>query len=208
MTLKKTTKKRERKRIIDSFDLFDVPEIEQAEILEALNDKRWDWYKDCDGCTAVDEDGWLTKYYPPCVRHDYDCWFGHNVHTSTKRFTRLNKIYGMKTWKYRGRHIGVYVAWYAWFKWRNMIWGAPGNRNAEQCKNWKFFIDTETEDLKKEFQKLSITLGVSVKEAEKIFIKNLLQSWALIERLAVCQKCNLHHNCKVLKIWQERLKKK
>ncbi len=206
-----TPKEKEYKRIVNSFDLFNVPELERAEILEALDDERWDWYEDCDGCTGVDEDGWPTKYYPPCVRHDYDCWFGHNVHKSTSRFTRLNKIYRMKPWKYRARHIGVYVAWYVWFKWRNMIWGAPGNRKREErqhCKNWKYFVDTQTCDLKKEFKKLSISLGVDIKVAEEVFIKNCIQGWAIVERLAICQKCNLSRDCRLLKKWQGKLKKK
>ena len=38
-------------RIIESFDVLSVPRDIQALIREALDSKKWDWFKDCDGCT-------------------------------------------------------------------------------------------------------------------------------------------------------------
>ena len=63
----------ERRRIIESFDVLNVPEGIQALIREALDSDKWDWFRDCDGCTAVSEIYWPTIYFPPCLRHDFDC---------------------------------------------------------------------------------------------------------------------------------------
>ena len=48
-------RERERNRVIESFDVFSVPEDIQALIREALDSAHWDWFRDCDGCTGVSE---------------------------------------------------------------------------------------------------------------------------------------------------------
>lgn len=111
-------RRRERDRIVRSFDVFSVPQDIRAEIIEALDSKRWDWFKDCDGCTCVTEIFWPTKYFPPCVRHDYDCRIGTSGPVASARFYRIQRAYGVGRVRASGRCMGVFVAWYAWFKWR------------------------------------------------------------------------------------------
>ncbi|MEI8352114.1 MAG: hypothetical protein WCG36_07365, partial [bacterium] len=53
-------------RIIESFDVLNVPRDIQALVREALDSKSWDWFQNCDGCTCVSEMYWPTKYFPPC----------------------------------------------------------------------------------------------------------------------------------------------
>jgi hypothetical protein len=119
----------EYKRIVWSFRLFDISSNDQAEILECLHDEiSWDWYADCDGCTCVSEPGWPSKYFPPCVRHDYDWHRGAGGWESNARFRRLNLAYHMEGWRANARWIGVTAAWYSWFKWRDLIFGAPSSR--------------------------------------------------------------------------------
>lgn len=105
-------------RITRSFDVFSVPDGVAREILEALHSPKWDWYRDCDGCTCVTEVFWPTKYFPPCVRHDYDCRMGVPGTESSARFFRIQRAYGMSATRAGLRTAGVFVAWYAWFKWR------------------------------------------------------------------------------------------
>ena len=108
----------EYKRIIGSFSLLDIGETEQQEILEALHDEtEWDWWEDCDGCSCVSEPGWPTKYYPPCLRHDYD-WGKNPTIASNMRFKRLNKAYHMDTWRAVARFIGVCVSLPFYKTWR------------------------------------------------------------------------------------------
>ena len=57
----------EYKRIIESFDLLNVPAGVRVLVREALDSPRWDWFKDCDGCTGVSEMYWPTIYFPPWV---------------------------------------------------------------------------------------------------------------------------------------------
>ena len=77
----------ERHRIVESFDVFSVPAGIQAEIREALDSAAWDWFRDCDGYTCVSEIYWPTKYFPPCLRHDFDCATGHNGMGASRRLT-------------------------------------------------------------------------------------------------------------------------
>jgi hypothetical protein len=81
-------RKMERDRIIDSFAVLSVPEDVQGLIMEALDSNRWDWFKDCDGCTGVSEMYWPTIYFPPCLRHDFDCATGHNGWEASLRLFR------------------------------------------------------------------------------------------------------------------------
>ena len=108
----------ERRRIVESFDVLNVPESIQAEIIEALDSDKWDWFRDCDGCTGVSEVYWPTKYFPPCLRHDFDWQTGHGGWEANARFYRIQRAYRMPIAQAGVRFLGVTVAWYAWFKWR------------------------------------------------------------------------------------------
>ena len=108
----------ERHRILESFDVLNVPAGIQAEILEALDSPRWDWFRDCDGCTCVSEIYWPTKYFPPCLRHDFDCQTRNGGWQASMRFYRIQRAYGMSAVRAGVRAAGVTLAWYAWLKWR------------------------------------------------------------------------------------------
>lgn len=101
--------------------MFDLPKDAAGEILECLHSLDWDWWEDCDGCTCVSEPGWPSKYYPPCVRHDFDWFTGHGGWLSNARFLRLNRLYCMEGWRANLRWAGVTVAWYGWAKWLKML---------------------------------------------------------------------------------------
>jgi len=108
----------ERHRIIESFDVLNVPVGIQALIREALDSDKWDWFKDCDGCTAVSEVYWPTIYFPPCLRHDFDWATGNGGWESNVRFYRIQQAYGMSAFRAGIRFAGVTVAWYCAYKWR------------------------------------------------------------------------------------------
>ncbi|MBU4459192.1 MAG: phospholipase [Verrucomicrobia bacterium] len=110
----------ERRRIVASFKVFGVPREEQAEILEAIDSPAWDWFRDCDGCTCVSESYWPTKFFPPCLRHDFDWFVGHSVWESNRRFYRLSRRYRMTRLRAGWRFVGVTLGWYGFFKWRRM----------------------------------------------------------------------------------------
>jgi hypothetical protein len=112
------SRKIELDRILMSFDVLNVPKDIRALILEALNSDKWDWFMDCDGCTGVSEVYWPTIYFPPCLRHDFDCATGHNGWETSKRFYRIQRAYGVSAFRAGARAFGVTVAWYAWLKWR------------------------------------------------------------------------------------------
>jgi hypothetical protein len=107
----------ERRRVIESFDVLSVPEDIQALIREALDSDKWDWFKDCDGCTGVSEIYWPTKYFPPCLRHDFDCATGNNGLDASLRFYRVQRAYGVDPVRAGGRVLGVTLAFYCWLKW-------------------------------------------------------------------------------------------
>ena len=107
----------ERRRIIESFEVLDVPADIQALIREALDSDKWDWFVDCDGCTGVSEIYWPTIYFPPCLRHDYDCHIGHNNVETSRRFYRTQRAYGVDPFRSAFRAVGVTVAWCCWLKW-------------------------------------------------------------------------------------------
>lgn len=119
-------KAHERERIVDSFSVLDIGEREQAEILEALNSDKWDWYKQCDGCTCVSEAYWPNKYFPPCLRHDFDFLTSNKGIEANNRFYRISKAYGMPRVRAAVRWLGVTAGWFTWFKWRNMARAGKG----------------------------------------------------------------------------------
>jgi hypothetical protein len=111
----------EKHRILESFDVLDVPGDIRKLIVEALLSDKWDWFKDCDGCTAVSEVYWPTIYFPPCLRHDYDCTINPSERmAANNRFYRIQRAYGMSAFRAGARWVGVTVAWGCWIKWANM----------------------------------------------------------------------------------------
>ena len=114
------TREEERARIVESFGVFGLGERARAEILEALDSDRWDWYADCDGCTLVSEVYWPNKYFPPCLRHDFDFMTGKDGPAANARFYRLQRAYGMGRFRASIRWIGVTAAWFGWYKWRKV----------------------------------------------------------------------------------------
>ena len=115
--MRESTRESERARIEKSFEVFGLSAEDKALIVEALDSEKWDWFEDCDGCTSVSEVFWPTKYFPPCVRHDFDCAMGKNGLDASKRFFRLQMAYGMGAVRAGWRAAGVTVAWYCWLKW-------------------------------------------------------------------------------------------
>jgi hypothetical protein len=107
----------ERQRILDSFGVLNVPASARALIVEALDSDKWDWFRDCDGCTGVSELYWPTIYFPPCLRHDFDCHMGHNGWRASVRFYDLQRAYGVDPVRSGLRVCGVTAAWYGWLKW-------------------------------------------------------------------------------------------
>ena len=108
----------ERHRIIESFEVLSVPEDIQTLIREALDSDQWDWFRDCDGCTAVSEIYWPTIYFPPCLRHDFDWQTGQGGWASNMRFYRIQRAYGVSAMRAGLRVTGVTLARYGWMKWR------------------------------------------------------------------------------------------
>ena len=108
----------ERRRIIESFYVFSVSDEIQVLIREALDSDKWDWFRDCDGCTGVSEMYWPTIYFPPCLRHDFDCATGHNGWQASVRFYRIQRAYGVEAIRASIRTAGVTLAWCGWLKWR------------------------------------------------------------------------------------------
>ncbi len=107
----------EYQRIIRSFDLLNIPFSVRALVREAVDSPEWDWFKDCDGCTGVSEMYWPTKYFPPCLRHDFDWKTGRGGWAANVRFYRIQRAYRMSALQAGTRFVGVTAAWYAWFKW-------------------------------------------------------------------------------------------
>ena len=114
------TREQERARIVESFDVFGLGQRERAEILEALDSAKWDWYRDCDGCTLVSEVYWPNKYFPPCLRHDFDFLTSGDGLATNARFYRIMRAYGMTRTRAAVRWLGVTLGWFGWFKWRNI----------------------------------------------------------------------------------------
>lgn len=81
-------------RIVKSFEVLEISADKQKLMLEALHSRKWDWYQS-DGCTCVSEVGWPSKYFPPCVRHDYRCAIGEYGIQTQIEFYQMNKAYRM-----------------------------------------------------------------------------------------------------------------
>ena len=107
----------ERTRIEKSFDVFSLSEEHRALILEALDSEEWDWFRECDGCTCVSELHWPTKYFPPCLRHDFDWVRGKGDWVASRRFYDLQRAYGVPVWRASLRAGAVTAAWYLWGWW-------------------------------------------------------------------------------------------
>jgi len=112
------TRKSERGRIEQSFDVYGLTPEQRTAIIEALDSTAWDWFEDCDGCTCVSELHWPTKYFPPCLRHDFDCASGKGSWKASRRFYALQRAYGVPVWRASLRAGAVTVFWYAWGRWR------------------------------------------------------------------------------------------
>ncbi|MDD5707419.1 MAG: hypothetical protein PHR35_15965 [Kiritimatiellae bacterium] len=108
----------ERRRILNSFEVLDISPALRALVVEALESKAWDWFRDCDGCTFVSEVYWPTIYFPPCLRHDFDCIRGQGGWQACLRFYRLQRAYGVENYRSGIRTAAVTAAWYGWLRWR------------------------------------------------------------------------------------------
>lgn len=117
-----TEKWKEYKRIVVSLDSFFVPQVYRDMVMEALHDEiSWDWYKDCDGCTCVSEPGWPSKYYPPCVLHDYMWRTNKGGMVSNGIFLEMTVLYhAPKMWSYTC-YLGVTLSWLLWAKWKKLL---------------------------------------------------------------------------------------
>jgi len=111
------TRQSERARIEKSFDVFGLNEESRRLIIEALDSREWDWFLGCDGCTCVSELHWPTKYFPPCLRHDFDWTRGKGGWAASRRFYELQRAYGVPVWRSSLRTGAVTIAWYAWGQW-------------------------------------------------------------------------------------------
>jgi len=105
-------------RIMDSFFDLKIPKRIQNEIMEALTDPAWDWFTMSDGCTCVSEFGWPTKYFPPCVAHDYYCQTKRGGFANNARFYRHNRAYKMSRARAILRTVGTDLGWIFWFRWQ------------------------------------------------------------------------------------------
>jgi hypothetical protein len=83
---KELDRETERRRIMESFEVLNIPADVQALVVEALDSDKWDWFRDCDGCTCVSEMYWPTKFFPPCLRHDFDWQTGQGGWAANARF--------------------------------------------------------------------------------------------------------------------------
>ena len=111
------SRKTEYERIVKSFDVFGIEEPIQAEIREALDSDLWDWFRDCDGCTAVSEVYWPTIYFPPCLRHDFDFQTGDGGLEASRRFYRIQRAYRVGRLRAGLRARAVTLVWYGWVRW-------------------------------------------------------------------------------------------
>lgn len=113
-----------RHKVIASFEVYQVPKPYQDVILEAFDQGlagKWAIYE-MDGCTAV-ADFWPNRFTPSCTPHDFHYVTGRGGWVSNRLFTEINKIYALPPGVVKRRHIGVTVAWWAWFKWKHLLKG-------------------------------------------------------------------------------------
>lgn len=113
-----------RAKVLASFDVYTIPGPYRDVILEAFDQGlagEWD-ILGMDGCTAV-ADYWPNKWTPSCTPHDFQFITGRGGKLSNRLFTEINKCYSLPPTKVKKRHIGVTVAWWAFFKWKHLIKG-------------------------------------------------------------------------------------
>lgn len=115
-------KTQEYSRIKASFFVYNIPPIAQRVILEALNFPEWDWFEDCDGCTAV-PNYWVNKYSPSCTVHDGHWRTGRGGKVSDVIFRYLCQLYGFPKYQSKKRFIGVRLAWFGFYKWKHLLNG-------------------------------------------------------------------------------------
>ena len=115
-------RKRENKRIIDSFGVYDVPDEFIDLIQLAMNSKDWDWFRDSDGCTLA-PNYWPTNFHPACLVHDYHWRTGRGGYWSDRIFLELMKIYSIPKWQRLTRFALVRFGWFAFFKWKHLFKG-------------------------------------------------------------------------------------
>lgn len=122
-TAPRTTKEKELRRIRLSYTCFDIPLWLREKLEEAVSstNSKWDWYKDCDGCTCVSEMYWRSKYFPPCLLHDFQWATGDGGWSSNRDFYRSQQCYGMSRLVSGIRWLGVTIAWYAFSKWWKLL---------------------------------------------------------------------------------------
>ena len=106
----------------------------EEDLLSGVNDIGQEWYVDPqrrsqfqallerDGQVVdfVSEVYWPNRFFPPCLRHDFDFLTSGNGMTSNARFYRLQRAYGMTRVRAAVRWLGVTAGWFGWFKWRNL----------------------------------------------------------------------------------------
>lgn len=108
----------ERQRILNSFDVYDVPDQFKELIEKALNSTDWDWFNDMDGCTFV-PNYWKTKFHPACLVHDYYWRTGRGGYWSDRIFLELMRIYSLPKWQRTFRFVAVRVGWLSFYKWKH-----------------------------------------------------------------------------------------
>lgn len=120
--LKRQEIREARQKVIASFDVYQVPKPYQAVIIEAFDEGlAGNWkIEDMDGCTGV-ADFWPNKYSPSCTPHDFHFITGRGGWVSNRLFTEINKCYALPPGMVKRRHIGVSIAWLAWFKWKHFF---------------------------------------------------------------------------------------
>ena len=116
------SRRTERNRIIKSFDVYDVPDIYRDLIKLAIESNHWDWFNDMDGCSFV-PDYWKTKFYPPCLVHDYHWRTGRGGYWSDRIFLELMEIYSLPKWQRNLRFVMVRVGWFGFYKWKHKMKG-------------------------------------------------------------------------------------
>ncbi len=115
---KMNVKEQERQRIIDSFDVYDVPLYFRELTIQALNSTDWDWFNEMDGCSCA-PNYWPTRFNPPCLVHDYLWRTGRGGIISDKIFLKHMKIYSMPKFQRVFRFVAVRVGWLLFYKWKH-----------------------------------------------------------------------------------------
>jgi len=135
----------EYRRMLLALALYDPqPEIVRA-IKAAYDSNEWDWTT-CDGCTGVSELHFPQGYrFPPCVRHDFDCWMASTALTNEDRdfrrgigdelFYRSQLAFGVSPWRARLRWLGVRTYWQVVGRWLPLS-GRDGDRSSgcDRCR--------------------------------------------------------------------------